>query len=405
MIDVVRLDGLASVFLGVAGLLLLVGALASRRTPDRRVHLALWGLVAAAATGVFVARDLVVFLVCWQTMLVGVAMLIARSGPAGRGAATHFAVTTLAGAAASLVAIVALGVARGSFDIDTLAARPIAPRAQILPALLCLFPFATALPLFPLHGWLGRAHAAAPAPVAMVLSGVVGTAAIYGILRICIPLFPQGMAALAPMLVAIAAVGALYSAIVAARQDDVRRLIAFASLSQLNLAGLALFAGTATSLRGAVLASLSHALVISALLLVASFLTARTSSFAVSRARGVATAAPVLSAYTLVVALAAIGLPGTSSFSAQAVVLVGVYERFPVATATAALAMSVAASYGLRVIRGAPDGAPAEVTDLRWRERLLVAPLLAASIVVGLAPQLVTDRIPMDVLPRTEVRE
>lgn len=405
MIDGVRLDGLAAVFVATAGLLLLIGALASHRDGDRPVRLALWCVLLAAATGVFIARDLIVFLACWQTLLLGLAMLIAQSGAAGRGAAMNFAVMTLSGTAAALVAVVALGVARGSFDIETLAAHPIAPHAQIVPAILCLLPFVTALPLFPLHGWLASAHVAAPPAVAIVRSGVVGSAAVYGILRICIPLFPQGMADLAPGLVATSAVGALYGAIVAARQDDLRRLIAFVSLSQLNVAALAVFAGTATSLHGAVLAGLSHALVISVLLLVTSFLTARTSSFALSRARGVATAAPLLGAYGLTAVLVAVGLPGASSFSAQMVVLSGAYERFPVATAAAALALFVGAVVGVRVIGGVSRGPAAEITDLRWREQLLLAPLLAASIALGLAPQLVTDRIPFDLLPRVEVGE
>ncbi|MEK7863077.1 MAG: hypothetical protein AAB295_07430, partial [Chloroflexota bacterium] len=109
--------------------------------------------------------------------------------------------------------------------------------------------------------------------------------------------------------------------------------------------------------------------------------------------------------YTLAAVLATIGVPGSSGFSAQAVVLTGVYERFPVATATAALALFVMASAGIRAIRTASNGPHAGVADLRWRERLLVAPLLAASILVELAPQLVTDRIPMDLLPRAELGE
>jgi NADH-quinone oxidoreductase subunit M len=400
----VDVDGLSAVFLVLAGVLFAVGAAASSRVPHRRGYFALWCLLLAAVAGVFVARDLALFFVFWEAMLVPLGILMWQWGGADRrGATLRFLLYTMAGSALLLVAIVSIAVARGTLDIDALAARPFAAGAQLLPAMLFLAAFAVKLPLFPLHAWLPRAYAAAPVPVALVLSGIVAKTAVYAIVRICLELFPQGMATAAPVLVALAAVGTLYGAVLATRQDDLRRLIAFSSLSHLNLIGLALFAATATSLRGAVLASVSHGLVVAALFLLAAMLWRRTGSFALSRAGGLGASAPVFAALATIAVVAAIGVPGTSGFAGEILVLVGSYERYPAAAVTATAVVIVAAVYGLGAIRRAFHGAPLVAgADLGWRERALVVPLLVLVIVIGAAPRAVTDRIPDDALPSVE---
>lgn len=401
----VDLDGLSAVFIALGGLLFATGAAASMRVGHRRAYFALWCLLLAAVNGVFVARDLALFFVFWEAMLIPLAILMWEwGGPDRRGATLRFLLYTMAGSALLLAAIVSVAVARGTLDIDALAARGIPAEAQLLPALLFLAAFAVKLPLFPLHAWLPRAYVAAPIPVALVLSGIVAKTAVYAIIRICLELFPQGMAAAAPLLVALAAVGTIYGAMLATRQDDLRRLIAFSSLSHLNLIGLAVFAATITSLRGAILASVSHGLVVAALFLLAAMLARRTSSFAMSRAGGVAASAPVLATLSTLAVIAAVGVPGTSGFAGEFLSLVGTYERYPAAAVAATLVVIVAAVYGLRFIRRAFHGPPlATGVDLAWHERLLVVPLLALVIVVGVAPRLVTDRVSDDALPAVEV--
>lgn len=401
----VALDGLSAVFIALGGLLFATGAAASMRVGHRRAYFALWCLLLAAVNGVFVARDLALFFVFWEAMLIPLAILMWEwGGPDRRGATLRFLLYTMAGSALLLAAIVSVAVARGTLDIDALAARDIPAGAQLLPALLFLAAFAVKLPLFPLHAWLPRAYVAAPIPVALVLSGIVAKTAVFGIIRICLELFPQGMATIAPLLVALAAVGTVYGAVLATRQDDLRRLIAFSSLSHLNLIGLAVFSATITSLRGAVLASVSHGLVVAALFLLAAMLARRTSSFAMSRAGGVAASAPVLATLSTLAVIAAVGVPGTSGFAGEFLSLVGTYERYPAAAMAATLVVIVAAVYGLRFIRRAFHGPPlATGADLAWHERLLVVPLLALVIVVGVAPRLVTDRVSDDALPAVEV--
>jgi len=401
----VDLDGLAAVFVALAGILFATGAAASGRVGHRRAYFALWCALLAAVDGVFIARDLALFFVFWEAMLVPLAVLMWEWGGADRrGATLRFLLYTMGGSAFLLVGIVSLAVARGTLDIDALAARPIPASAQLLPAMLFLAAFAVKLPLFPLHAWLPRAYVAAPIPVALVLSGIVAKTAVYGILRISLALFPQGMSTAAPLLVALAAVGTLYGALLAMRQDDLRRLIAFSSLSHLNLIGLALFAATLVSLRGAIVESVSHGLVVAALFLLAAMLARRTSSYALSRAGGLAATAPVLAGLSTLAVVAAVGVPGTSGFAGELLALAGAYERYPAAAAAATLVVIVAAVYGLGFIRRAYHGPPlATGADLGWRERALVVPLLALVVAVGVAPRVVTDRVSDDALPAVEV--
>ena len=401
----VDVDPLAATFVALSGIVFAAGAAASSRTPHRRAYFSLWCLLLAAVDGVFVARDLGLFFVFWEAMLIPLTILMWQWGGADRrGATLRFLLYTMAGSALLLVGVVSIAVARGTLDIDTLASRPVPASAQLLPALLFLAAFAVKLPLFPLHAWLPRAYVAAPIPVALALSGIVAKTAAYGIIRICLDLFPDGMVTAAPALVALAAVGTLYGALLATRQNDVRRLIAFSSLSHLNLIGLALFAGTFASVRGAVVASVSHGLVVAALLLLAAMLARRTSSFDLSRAGGLASSAPVLTALSTLAVVAAIGVPGTSGFAGEFLSLAGAYERYPAAAAFATLVVIVAAVYGLGFIRRAYHGPPlVSGVDLDWRERALVAPLLALVLVIGAMPWLVTDRVPPDVLPSSEL--
>lgn len=397
-------DGLSAIFIALGGVLFAIGAAAASRVGHRRAYFALWCLLIAAVDGVFVARDLALFFVFWEAMLIPLAILMWQwGGTDRRGATLRFLLYTMTGSAFLLAAVVALAVGRGTLDLAELSAHPIAGTGQLLPAMLLLAAFAVKLPLFPFHAWLPRAYVAAPIPVALVLSGIVAKTAVYGIIRLCLGLFPEGMAVAAPVLVALAAVGTLYGALLATRQDDLRRFIAFSSLSHLNLIGVAVFAATATSLRGAVLASVSHGLVVASLFLLVAMLASRTSSFALSRAGGLAASTPVLAAFSTLAVVAAIGVPGTSGFVGEFTILAGTFERFPAAASIATLVVVVAAMYGLGMLRRAYHGPPlATGIDLSWRERLLVIPLLVLVLVVGAAPRAITDRISDDALPSVE---
>ena len=388
-------DGFSAVLIVLTGVLFAIGAAASTGVRSPRAYFALWSLLQVAVSGVFLARDLILFFIFWESMLIPLALLMWQWGGADRRAATYrFLLYTMSGSALLLLGVVALGVGARTFSIPGLAGYRLGEGSQVAFALLFLCAFAVKLPLFPFHGWLPRAYAAAPPPVALVLSGVVAKTAAYGIARICIPLFPLGMADLAPGLVALAAVGTLYGALIATRQRDSRGLIAFSSVSHLNLIGLAAFIGTADAAQAVLVASVSHGLVVAALFLVAGMLAVRTGSFRFD-AGGLAARAPVLAAMATFAIVAAIGVPGTSGFAGEFLILAAAYPRFPGAGLVVTAAVIVAAVYGLRFLRGAFFGPDAHRgDDLRWPERALLIPLMVLILLVGLVPRAITDVVP-----------
>lgn len=388
-------DGFGIALLALGGVLFTIGALASEAGRGRG-YFALWCALQAAVSGVFVAQDLLLFFIFWEAMLLPLALLLWQWGGEDRRSATlRFLLYTMAGSALLLAGILALGVGAGTFDIVALTGHRLGTATQTGLAALFLAAFVVKLPLFPFHAWLVRAYVAAPVPVAIVLSGIVAKTAAYGIIRLCIGLFPAGMETLAPGLVALAAVGTLYAALLATRQDDTRRLIAYSSLSHLNLIGLGIFAGATAGAQGALVASVSHGLIVAALFLLAGMLAARTGGFDLGRAGGLAASAPILAACFTLAIVAAIGVPGTSGFAGEFLVLASAFARYPVAGALTTLVVIVAAVYGLGLLRRAFTGPPDRVVaDLRWRERGLVLPLLALILVLGVAPRLVGDLVP-----------
>ncbi|HUQ17097.1 MAG TPA: NADH-quinone oxidoreductase subunit M [Candidatus Saccharimonadales bacterium] len=388
-------DGFGVALLALGSLLFSVGAVSSGSARGRG-YFALWCALQAAVSGVFVAQDLLLFFVFWEAMLLPLALLLWQWGGEDRRSATlRFVLYTMAGSALLLAGILALGIGAATFDIVTLRAHRLGAATQTGLAVLFLAAFVVKLPLFPFHAWLARAYVAAPLPVALVLSGIVAKTAAYGIIRLCLGLFPLGMETLAPGLVALAAIGTLYAALLATRQDDTRRLIAYSSLSHLNLIGLGIFAGSAAGAQGALVASVSHGLIVAVLFLLAGMLATRTGGWDLGRSGGLAGSAPVLAACFTLAVVATIGVPGTSGFAGEFLVLAATYARYPAAAALATLVVIVAAVYGLGLLRRAFTGVPGgAVPDLGPRERALVLPLLALILVLGIAPRVVSDLVP-----------
>ncbi len=399
------LDPVGAILLATCGAVSLAAVATSRRVGDRRAYFALHCAALASAATALVARDLAVFFVGWESLLLAIAMLIRGWGVGDkRGASLRLLVHGLIGSGLFLVALASIAEARGTLDIDALAARPIAPNGQLLPAILFLAAFLPGLALFPFHAWSARVHAAAPAGIGALVPGLLAVVAGYGTLRICLGLFPQGMTAAAPPLVALATVGALYGAIVGARQDDMRRAIAFLAVSQQSLVALALFVATPTSLRAAVLLLVANALAMCAALVAVEAIARRTSSFLLSRGGGLGATAPEISALATLTTLAAIGVPGSAGFAALVLALAGAYERYPVAAAVASLGLVFGAACAALLLRRAIHGAPliSASRDADWRERLVLVPLLAALLAIGVAPRLITDRVADGALPAVE---
>jgi NADH-quinone oxidoreductase subunit M len=399
----IGLDGPSVLLLMLSGVLFAVGAAASGGVRRPRAYFALWSLLQATVAGVFVARDLILFFAFWEALLVPLALLMWHWGGADRRTATsRLLFSWMTGSALLLTGIMALGVGARTFSLADLGRYRLAEASQVILALLFLAAFAVRLPLFPFHAWLSRAYAAAPPPLAIVLAGIVSKTAIYGITRICLPLFPLGMTDLAPYLMGLATVGALYGALLATRQRDTRTFIAYASLSQLDLIALGAFVGTASGVEGALIASLSHGLVVAALVLLAAALARRIGSFGFGPG-GLAERAPVLTSLFVIAIFAAIGVPGTSGAPGELLILAGTFARSPGIGSLATLVVIFSAVYGLGFLRAVFFGPTAERgSDVTWRERVLIVPLLLVVVAIGVAPRAIDDLAVRLVPPLTE---
>lgn len=400
-------DGLSLVMVMLTALLMPAAVLGSWRSVGERPA-AYYALLLALVTGiigVFVSLDLLLFYLCWELVLIPMYFMIGMSGRGERTAASlqYFIVATL-GSLLMLASIVALWNAAGrhTFDIDqTIAAvRGTMPLAQQRWLFLGFFAaLAIKSAYFPLHSWLPGAQRSAPTSAAVALGIKVGT---YGMLRFALPLFPG--AALDPTLrvtiVGLAVAGILYGALVAAVQPDLRRLASYASVSHLGFVVLGIFALTPESMQGAMLVMVSHGLTLGALFVLAGILEDRTGTSALDRFSGLARTVPVFAVALVVVALSALGLPGTNGFVGEFLVLVGAFQSYPGLTLIATVGVILAAVYLLgalqRVLfaaRREPSADVAEVDapitrmrDLDRRELLVLGAFAVAIVWLGVAP-------------------
>jgi NADH-quinone oxidoreductase subunit M len=387
--------GLSGLSLVLVLLTLLLTALAGlgalRRGPGCVAWLTLLG---AAATGMFLARDLVLFYVFWEASLVPTYfLLLGWGGPGRRRAAWKFLLYNVAGSVALLAAIAALvafGAAMPGLGAPggTGSAVPAAAAGPL--ALALLVAFAVKTPLWPLHGWVADTYAELPAPAAALVAGVQSKAGLYGMLAVLLPLLPDGMRAWAGVWTAAGTVSLLYGALVALAEDDARRLLAYSSVSHLALVAVAFTLGGSAALTGGVVQMVAHGLFSAGLFLLVGMLEERLGgSVRLGALGGLAKGAPALAGGLILLAMAALGLPGLAGFPGELLMVVGIYARSPWLGVLAGVALVLAAVYLLRlvqlVLHGRPG--PAAAPDLRAGERWLLAPLAALVVVLGLYPQ------------------
>jgi NADH-quinone oxidoreductase subunit M len=356
--------------------------------------------------GVFAATDVFLFYVFFEAMLVPMYFLIGRfGGPRRSYAAMKFLLYSLAGGLLMLAAVIGLYVVSASQGEGTFAFEQLVGLEMSTPVEIALFSgffiaFAIKAPLVPFHTWLPDAGAEAPVGGAVLLVGILDKVGTFGFLRYCLPLFPEASRILGPYVIALCVLGILYGALLAMGQRDLKRLVSYTSVSHFGFIGLGIFAFTSESQTGAVLYMVNHGLSTGALFLVVGFLIARGRSRFVEDYSGVANVAPILAGTFLVAGLSALALPGLSTFVSEFLVLLGTYSRYPVAAVLAALGVILAALYILlmyqRTMQGRlrlPAGTGTTIPDLRLREVLAVAPLLALMIFLGFYPKPLVDVI------------
>ncbi|GEL96308.1 NADH-quinone oxidoreductase subunit M [Cellulomonas composti] len=399
----VGVDGVGLALIAMSALLVPLVVLAAWReqgsqegVSDRlRGYLALVLLLEAFIVAVFAARDVFLFYVVFEAMLIPVYFMIGAFGGAQRRyAAVKFLLYSLAGGLIMLVGVIALylqgpGGPEG-FLTDNLVTADLAPTTEKWLFVAFFIAFAIKAPMFPVHTWLPDAAEQAPAGTSTLLVGVLDKVGTFGMLTLCLPLFPDASRWAAPVIIVLAVVSILYGALLAIGQKDLMRLIAYTSVSHFGFIVLGIFAFTSTSVAGSSFYMVNHGLSTGALFLLAGFLVARRGSQQIADFGGLQKIVPVLAGLFLVAGLSALSLPGLSTFVSEFMVLVGTFARHPAAAIVASTGVVLAAIYILwtyqRIFTGPPREELEGMPDLRARERWAVAPLIAAMLVLGFVP-------------------
>ncbi len=401
---------------GVDGVSLFLVLLTTFLTP--LVILAAWGdvhrrakeyfvlflILETGMLGALVALDLFLFYVFWEVMLVPMYLLIGVwGGPRRIYAATKFVLFTMVGSLPMLVAILycawkAKSGGTPSFDYDRFLALTLDPREQLWCFAAFALAFAIKVPLFPVHTWLPDAHVEAPTGGSVILAGVLLKMGTYGLLRFAIPLFPAAVAAAGPLMVALAVVGIVYGALVAVVQPDVKKLVAYSSVSHLGFCVLGLFGLTTTAVTGSVYQMLNHGLSTGGLFLLVGMLYERRHTRDIAAFGGLWKVLPLYSVALMLVMLASAGLPGLNGFVGEFLILLGSFPRWQWATTVATSGVVLGALYLLwmyqRVIFGPIlHDENRTLVDLSARELVVIVPVIAMCVVMGLYPAPFLGRI------------
>jgi NADH-quinone oxidoreductase subunit M len=399
-------------YVGVDGISLLLVVLTGFLTPI--ALLSSWGSVRkktkefsvfvlaleAAMIGVFCSLDLFLFYVFWDAMLIPMYFLIGIWGYDRRiYAAVKFILYTMAGSVLMLVAILGLAwlhqqaTGQYSFDLLKLYAIEIAPRTQFWFFLAFALAFAIKVPLFPFHTWLPDAHVEAPTAGSIILAGVLLKMGTYGLVRFAFPLFPAAAVFFAPIIGVLAVVGIVYGALVAMVQPDMKKLVAYSSVSHLGFVVLGICATNVQAMQGAVYQMLAHGVSTGGLFLLVGMLSDRRHTRLISEFGGLKTVMPRLSAVFLLITLASIGLPSLNGFVGEFLILIGSFRwdwRFAAVAATGVILSAVYMLWMVQRVHYGPvtNEKNAALPDLSPREWAAALPLVAAAIVMGMLPNL-----------------
>jgi len=361
----------------------------------------LWTL--AGVVGVFLALDLFLFYFFWEMMLIPMYGLIVIWGHENRVRAGYkFFLFTQASSLLMLVSIVALYWAHGAsqgaytFDLPRLSETPLAPSLAMTVMLGFLAAFAVKLPAVPLHTWLPEAHTEAPTAGSVILAGLLLKTGAYGLLRIVLPLFPEAFERAAPWTAAIGVAGILYGALLAFAQTDLKKLVAYSSVSHMGFVLLGVSAANEWALSGAVVQIVCHGVTTGALFILVGQLYERIGTRDIERMGGLWRQVPRMGAVSLFFSMASLGLPGLGNFAGEFLVLLGAYAVWPAAAAVAAAGLIAAAMYSLRMVRRVfhgPEEQAWTLADLSPREGLVLGVLALSIIWLGIRPQPLLDAV------------
>lgn len=401
------IDGISLWMVVLTAVLFPLAIAASQSITDQtKQYMVAMLILEAALLGVFVALDMLLFFAFFEIVLVPMYLLIGLWGSENRRyASMKFVLFTAFGSIFLLGGIVALAVLVGdaigaatSFDFRLAMETGLSSTTQLWLFAAFGIAFAVKVPIVPLHTWLADAHTEAPTAGSVILAGVLLKMGGYGLLRFNMTLFPEATVDLATGLAVLGTIGIVYGAVVAIVQPDVKRLVAYSSISHMGFVILGLFALTSQGLSGGVFVMLSHGLVTGALFLLVGMLYDRRHTRLIDDYGGIASVMPIYAGFFLYMAFASIGLPGLSGFVGEFLVLVGSYLTVPVLAVIGASGVVLAAIYLLwayeRIFTG-PISNPANevLADLGLREIAIIVPLIVLVLAIGVYPRPVLDRI------------
>ena len=390
-------DGLSVLFVLLTAFLMPLSIAASWTSIKERVleYMIAFLVLEVLMIGVFCALDLIVFYLFFEGQLVPMFLIIGVWGGQNRVyAAYKFFLYTLLGSVLMLVAILAMAGIAHTTSIPALLAYHFDPKVQLLLWLAFFASFAVKMPMWPLHTWLPDAHVEAPTAGSVILAGILLKMGGYGFLRFSVPMFPDASHYFTPLIFTLSVIAIIYTSLVAFRQTDVKKLIAYSSVAHMGFVTMAIFSGTVQGEQGAIFQMLSHGVISGALFLCVGVVYDRMHTREIAFYGGLTARMPWYAAVFMLFTLGNVGLPGTSGFVGEILSLVGVYR---VSTWTAIFAASgviLSATYALPLYRRMmfdPLTNPklAAIADLDWREVVIFSPLILGTLALGLQPGLV----------------
>ncbi len=349
-------------------------------------------LIEAAMIGVFCSLDFFLFYIFWEAMLIPMYLIIGVwGGPRRVYSAIKFFLYTLAGSVLMLVGIIVLYFNGGhTFDILALMSQKYPYKLQLILFWAFFAAFAVKVPMWPLHTWLPDAHTEAPTAGSVILAGVLIKMGAYGFLRFSLPLFPEAVKAMAPLMMVLSVIAIIYGGLICLVQTDLKRLIAYSSVSHMGFVTLGIFALNQQGLEGGILQMINHGIVTGALFLLVGIIYERSHSREISHYSGVATVLPVYAGFFMLFTLASIGLPGLNGFIGEFLIILGGFRASMLAGALAATGIIIGAAYMLwlyqRVFFQEVKPEISGYKDMNLREIIILLPLVILVLWIGLYP-------------------
>jgi NADH-quinone oxidoreductase subunit M len=350
-------------------------------------------IMETAMLGVFCALDSVLFFVFWEAMLIPMALLIGVwGGPRKIYASLKFFIYTMAGSIFLLVALIALRLHTGTFNIPDLMGRHYDPTFQCWIFVAFFISFAVKVPMFPFHTWLPAAHVEAPTAGSVILASVLLKMGTYGFLRFCLPIVPYGTHVFAPYVLWLSVIAILYGGFAALAQSDLKKLVAYSSVGHMGFATLGIFALNNAGIEGATLVMINHGITTGALFISVGIIYERLHTRDLSAAAGLGKSMPVFTFFLGVFCLSSLAFPGTNSFIGEFLVLSGAFAVSLILVACAVPGVVASAAYNFRMLQriafgGTHNPDHHDLKDLNFREIVTLVPLLVFVFWIGLHPQ------------------